>query len=318
MARTAKKKAQKKPAPVNGGALARAVFGEGVEAAWRVGTAVLVVALIIAWAGGRGALKEALASGQDLAPEIVFVSELDARQSGVPEEVVVSLQQIVLAAYTSDPFDRDALVAVRESLLGSGWFSSVDQVRRVAGRASGDGGIVDGDTLRIACAWRRPRAMVHPRRGAPVLVGVDAVTGADPTPMRMPSGLSAGGLVQIHNPLEPAPAGDDGRIAYGERWGLSDVSDAVALLRLMAKNGLEKEHVAAIDVRNPSRMRITTTRGAEIVWGGPIDERRPGEASVEDRLGTLSAVLRNPSMNQAGSTMTIITGSMTRDVRPGR
>ena len=320
MARTAKKKSSKKSTtPINGGAVVRALTGEGVEAFWRVGTALVVVVLIVAWATGRGALKEAVAGGEDLTPDIVFVTDADAAASGVPQEVVVWLQQLVLAGYTTDPFDREALLRVRESLLASGWFVSIDQVQRVAGRASEKDGSADeidrdarvgGSTLEIECVWRRPRAVVQPRRGAPVLVG------ADSAPMRMPSELSASGLVQILNPLEPAPTGTDGRIAYGRAWGLSDVSDAIALLRLLAERRLEGPYIASIDVSDPERIRITTTNGAVILWGGPVDARRPGEASVEERLGVLSTILRDPTMNVPSTPWNITTGSATRDARP--
>ena len=295
------KNAKAKRARINGGAIVRSLVGEGVEAAWRIGTVVLVLTLVVAWIAGRSSLQEAAARGQALAPVFVFTPPdgVDAQSAGVPAEVVASLEQLVLAGWSTDPFDREALKAARAVLLGSGWITSIEQVRRHP----------DG-RLEVECSWRTPRAEVHPRRGTPVLVGDDAA------PMRVPSDLSAGGLVKILDPLEGAPMDEQGRIAYGRPWGLSDVADAIALLNLLADRDLERTYIASISVRDPERMVITTTNGARIVWGGPVDARRPGEASVQERLGLLSSTLRDPSMNRSGPTIDITTGRATRDVRP--
>ncbi|GAB4516538.1 MAG: hypothetical protein Tsb0013_21090 [Phycisphaerales bacterium] len=302
MAKKPQKKSPAKTSPINGGAVVRALVGEGMEAAWRVGTAVVVLGLIVAWVMGRAPLKEAAARGHDLTPAFVFAPTdgADASMRGVPPEIVASLEQLVLTGWSTDPFDRAQLLRVRDTLLASGWFASIEQVRRLP----------DG-VLEIACVWREPRAEVHPRRGSPVLVGNDSA------PMRVPADLSAGGVVKILNPLEGPPRTGDGRVAFGSRWGLSDVSDAIALLNLLAERGLERTYVDSIDVRDPSRMLITTTNGAQIVWGGPVDARSPGEASVEDRLGLLSSMLRDPAFNRPGPVLDIRTGQASRDVRPG-
>ncbi len=301
-----KKTAKKSASAINPGAIgviARSAVGEGLDAVWRVGTALFVVALLIAWVTGRGPLQRAAAGGYDM-PRVEFVSPgaLQPADFGVPD--IILADQIVDGAVRlleTEPFDRSELVALRAWLETEGWFEEITQVRRMP-----------GNVVRVECVWRSPRAMVVPRRGAPVLVGSDSA------PMRVGSDLNVSGLVRILNPLEGVPTTDSGQMAFGRSWGLSDVSDAIALLDLLAERGLERTFVDSIDVRDPSAMLITTTNGARIIWGGPVDAPSPGEASVDTRLGVIAAAFQDPRINRSGQILDARIGEIVRDIRPVR
>lgn len=303
----ARKKKKASTGPFNPGAIgavARGVLGEGMDAVWRVGTVLFVLALAIAWFVGRDDLMRASGArggAMVLAVEFVTPPNESAENLYVPGFVVTKMQERVTTTVTSDPFNRSKLTEAAGHLRASGWFTAIDNVRR-----SSEG------VVRVEGAWREPRAVVQ-RGGSSVLVGRDSA------PMDR-FGIDLSPLVKIVNPLESAPwDAARGTVAYGVEWGLSDVDDAIRLLDLMAGAGLESS-VLSIDVDDPERIVITSTRGARILWGAPPERDDeipvPGETNATRKLEMLEVVLLDARYNQPGQVRDIRTGELAIDRTP--
>lgn len=254
----------------------RALLGEGAEMAWRIGTCVVVLALVVAWVMGRGPLQARASEGVDLAQVVLVAS--DTSTSAVPPEIEQEIIARVQSDVGHDPFDRDSLLRLRAGLARTGWFQTIGQVRRAP-----------DNTIRVEAEWRVARAFVE-RRGERYLVGDD---GAVMDTFGI-AGLS--GLVTILNPLEGVPRDERGRVAYGTPWGLSDVQDALSIVRALRNAGLDTT-VANIDVQDPGRIVIVSLRGAQIVWGSPIDAPEIGEATTGERIDVLRTILTNERNN---------------------
>jgi len=267
----------------------RALLGEGAEMAWRIGTLVVVLGLVVAWGVGRGPLKARASEGVNLVSvEIVSPGGLTPLEFDGPAEIETRLLSWVSQDLAHDPFDRATLERLRDDLASTGWFSSIGQVRRTP-----------ENVLRVEASWRVARAFVE-RGDRRYLVGEDGA------PMRTFGLAGLSGPITILNPLEGVPRDASGNIAYGRPWGLSDVQDAIAIIDALRGAELDA-YVASVDVDNPDRIMITSLRGARVVWGGPIDAPLPGEATADERLNALASVLRDPRHNQP----------MTWDVRFG-
>jgi hypothetical protein len=281
-------------------------IGERTRVARRVVGGLVLVGLASAWILGIGPLEERVAAIQSDPIEVSFQwpTTRGAHQTWVPPTVRADLTQIVKASVSMDPFDERSLERAHDLLIWTGWFTRVDGVKRMPG------GIID-----IAGQWRTPAAVVS-REGRDYLVGVDTAV------MRLPEGASAPtGMFRILNPLADAPRDpDSGLILYGRPWHFDDVQHAIDLLELVARLP-EADSIVAVDLSDYPRkghLSLITNTGCRLVWGAPLDEPVPGEASVERKMAHLGAIL-DPArrLDRGQSRIEIFTDRVVIDGTPG-
>ena len=224
----------------------------------------------------------------------------------LPETVQRGLTDLVAATVTLDPFDHQALGLAHDRLVATGWFRELRALRRAP-----------GNIVHVEGVWRVPAAVVRSSADGELLVGHDAA------PMQLPSGATPSpGLFRILNPAGGAPRfAESGSIAYGEPWPYDDVDHAIALLQAIEDRPAASA-VVAIDLGeypDTGDLILLTDLNCRIVWGAPIGERRPGEASVEHKLAALDGVLNPRDRLDAGhARIPIADGRARVDNRPPR
>ncbi|MHC4447910.1 MAG: cell division protein FtsQ/DivIB, partial [Planctomycetota bacterium] len=161
-------------------------------------------------------------------PQIRFAQPpawLDADLSG--RLIAVARRQL-----GTDPFAQDQLVATRAALLSTGWFETVQQVRRL-----------QRSLIEIEARFAEPRAVVRDSDGDHL---IDAHGMLLPTPH---PAAEHGRLVTIHGTAAPQPVG------LGQRWGGAGLSAALRLLHRVQERPWA-DQVAAIDVSTQADERV--------------------------------------------------------------
>lgn len=253
-------------------------LGERTLVARRVIAGLVLVGLGVAWALGVGPLESRVAAIQSDPIKVEFRwPTAGSTQTWVPASVRADLSQVVLASVSMDPFDGESLEIARERLIRTGWFTSVNAVRRTPGAI-----------IAIDAHWRTPVAVVS-RDGSDYLIGQDTAV------MRTPSATGTpAGMFRILSPLADAPRDPDtGTIAYGQPWHFDDVRHAIALLDLVAPSPGSASIIGVDLSRYPKtgRLSLVTDAGCHLVWGAPLGETSPGEVPVERKMAHLKAIL---------------------------
>lgn len=174
---------------------------------------------------------------------------------------------------STDPFGPQAITAIGEAMLDTGWFASTPKVSRDA-----------PDVIRITGTWRTPAAVV--RVGdKEIAVGWDA----RPLPIVYEKpGVS--GLFQIGDVREAPPYLADGRPDCSKAWPGEGVAAALELLDLIARQPFAAQ-VAGISVgthQDDQSLEIVTHAGTRVVWGGRPSKPLIGEASTPQKLEKLA------------------------------
>lgn len=248
------------------------------EHTWRVIGAVGLIGVVSAWAVARGPLMERIARDASDPVSVRFSWPTSSDGSvWLPVAVQEDLERIAHASLTMDPFDQDALARTSGALEATGWLADVESVRRLP-----------GGEVRITGAWRAHAAVVS-RGDERHLVA----TGAEVLKPPM-GGLDISRMYVISNPGNPVPRLRDGSIAYGQAW-LGPIDESIELLR--AVDGMTgSARISGVDLsdyRETGRLSLVTERGSRIVWGSPMGQGVPGEASDEQKLANLERILAN-------------------------
>lgn len=214
---------------------------------------------------------------------------------------LVRLAQETLAA-DPDALSTTALAGVGLALQGTGWFSSLESVRREPGH-----------TVRVRGTWRLPAAVV--RHGG--LDHLVARGGELLPPTYLPGQSGQRVIIGASTP----PTMREGKPVCGEVWGasrtgghkgMSDVQAGVALLELIGTRPW-RDQVAAVDVSAYARQRrleILTTSNGRVVWGGAPGEKVYGEASLETKLWRVMEINRRTGKIDAGQPSMDISGTI--------
>lgn len=217
----------------------------------------------------------------------------------LPQSVVVAMQEAAESAASEHPgaFSREQLAAVGNSLHASGWFTSPPTVRRTSGGSLE----IDGD-------WRMYAAVV--RHG-----NSDYLVGRDGARLPLEYDPGASGLPVILNvPGVFAPptvrSGAATLADYRTAWPGAEVPGALALLAVLSAEPFA-DQIAAVDTAYPAAMgglTLVTTQGTHVVWGGAPGERKPGEASDEEKLARIRALHADYGSIDAGQPALSIKG----------
>lgn len=224
----------------------------------------------------------ALARAKD-APPAKSMDELTWMPQQLREELLA--RAFAAIEREPDPFGPDAVRAVGEAMVASGWFDGPPRVER--------GGPSE---LRISGQWRVPAAAV--RTGdKEILVGWDG----RPMPVVYDRVGSSGMLFisgAIDEPVMLAPGKPD----CAKAWPGGDVQSGLELLALLAKQPYAKQ-VAGVEIgrhKDEKSLEIVSRDGGRIVWGGRPAKPLMGEASTEAKLGKLEWLTRTYGRIDAG------------------
>jgi hypothetical protein len=236
-------------------------------------------AVVVAWVAFLGALAAAWILG---VPQLqaraakqkrVDANEVVIRFSNQPAWVKGDLADTLLrTAQTNvggDPLIRDDLIAVRENLLATGWFNTIDQVRRV-----------EEDVVEIAAQFVQPHTIIRDKAGDHLV---------DRSGKLLPKSYQPGAKRSFHF-IAISGVRFDRPIRPGLQWEGTDVIAALRLLNILDSQRW-RDQIAEIDVSgylNDHPIKIRTTTGCTIVWGGAPGEEPALEVLAEGKLARLN------------------------------
>lgn len=243
---------------------------------------LLLAGVVLGWSLGVPRLSSYAAAAADRGPasELAVVSSDSAAvDSRLPLLVVFrdlpkwlegdsqfELERRVRREVGENPLDRDALVRARESLLASGWFESVAQVRRTS-----------RERVDVIGTFAEPAALVrHGER--------DWLIDANGRLLPMSWDAGRGPALAVVVGVGFAPPSD-----AGETWPGNDLVAALGVLAVVDRQPWAKQ-VQAIDLGGFSRERsikLLTDRGSVIRWGHAPGTERAAEVSAAMKLDFL-------------------------------
>ncbi|MDY7108090.1 MAG: hypothetical protein SYC29_05585 [Planctomycetota bacterium] len=232
-------------------------------AAW-----ILALAAIIAgWGLGVPRLRQSIAAetGGEGQTAIEFVD----MPTWVNGDLAAMLTLSARGRLGDDPFRQEDLVLVRDALLNTGWFESIEQVRRVR-----------ADLVRVRGTFVRPFAVIRDADGDHLVDPYGRLL-----PRSYPPGEAERFIVitgaHFDRPQRPAV-----------QWDGADVTAALRLLRLIDSEPWA-EQIEAIeageyfDRDEGGGLVIVTDRASRIVWGSAPGEETAGEADAGRKLSYL-------------------------------
>lgn len=220
----------------------------------------------------RAAAERRAVRGEPVALTVAFSHVPSWLDASVARDIAADAEAAIVGADGS-PFDASPLALVRERLDRSGWFTRVDQVRRI------DGGVLEADV-----EFRRPFALVR-WEGEDHLVGA----GGERMPLVfLPDGPRPTGLPVITGATLPPPK------LPGAAWIGQDLHAALSLAaRINRKPWFAAGQVTTIDASRfagEGILEMVTDRGDRIVWGGDPEERNLGEMPTDEKIRCLDTL----------------------------
>jgi len=178
----------------------------------------------------------------------------------------LELVALIKQKLSQNPLDLVSLRSTRQALLDTGWFTSINFVRRYQ----------DG-IVHIDAAWQQPVCAVR---------WLDRDYVVSSTGARMPLDFAPGksGLPLLIGPVSPIP------VSAGELWLGGDVQAGIALHGVIQQVESIAEQVRSVDVsryQSEGKLALITNQGGRIVWGAAPGDFAPGERSPLVKLGWL-------------------------------
>jgi hypothetical protein len=189
---------------------------------------------------------------------------------GIPDwlrgDPAVDLELLVRECVSDDPLDQASLVRAREALLGTGWFESIAQVRRM-----------DEGSVEVVGSYAEPAALVRWR-------GRDWLVDAQARALPISWDAGSGPLLAAVLGVRSGPP----RLA-GEQWAGADLTAALAVLAVVDRQPWA-EQVQAVDLSQFDRDRslsLLTDRSTRIRWGRAPGSEKGAEVSAAMKLDFL-------------------------------
>lgn len=259
-------------------------------------------AIVAVWLIGGGAVAASWIMG---VPKLeAFAS---ARHGVPPHEVVVrfkhppqwikgSLADHLLRTasiqISGDPLKRDDLVTMRQALVDTGWFDSIDQVRRTA-----------PDMIEIEAQFVRPYTIIRDAAGHHL---VDSSGKLLPKSYRRNDDLPV-----MHDartgqtlPMIAISGGHFKRPAIGTVWEGADIAAGLKLMHVIDQQPW-RHQIAEIDVSSVVRdglIRLRTMSSSVILWGSAPGEEAALELPAEGKLQRLALLYQNHGRIDGGRT----------------
>lgn len=250
----------------------------GVGLAW----VMVVAAVVIAWVLGVPKLQAFASQREFIDPHDVTIRFVNA-PAWIKGPLGDSLLRTATMQIGGDPLVRDDLIAIRQSLLDTGWFDSIDQVRRA-----------QSDLVEITARFVQPYTLIRDGGGYHLI----DITGkllpksygpGDDLPMMYDS--TRGSTV----PMIAISGAHFRRPAVGKTWDGADVSAGLKLLQLIDRQPW-RHQVIEIDVSlflKDGPIKLRTDTGSMIVWGGPPGEEAALELLAAGKIQRLNLLYAN-------------------------
>lgn len=226
----------------------------------------------------------------------ISLSTKSVGRTWLPEQFQEQLLETATRALSdaNDPYSRDALRLVGESMQRSGWFDTTPTVVR---RNGGD--------IHVEGNWRVGAAVV--KQGSKVVL---VSWNAKPMPVEYDLDTKLGSLSIITGVSSPLPKTLSGAIDFSQTWAGSDLEAGLELLALVSKQPW-RDQIQSVDVSKYPRSRqleVLTARGGRIVWGGRPSAPLPGETSTREKLDKLAWLNRQYKSIDGGRVAIEISG----------
>ena len=263
-----------------------AVRRGSIAAAWLIFSG----ALVGGWIWGVPQLQAKSARQRSVDPNEVTICFVD-QPGWVKGDLADTLMRTAQANIGGNPMVRDDLIAVRESLLQTGWFNSIDQVRRV-----------DADAVEIAADYVRPAALVRDKDGNHFI---------DLAGKLLPKSFKLNDLLPVYRDLQTKKEYSAITIigaqfsrpqAPGMQWEGTDVGAGIRLLQVIDSQPW-RDQVIEIDVSGYLKdlpIKLRTDKGCTIIWGGPPGEEPALETLADAKLQRLQFIYDRSGRIDAG------------------
>jgi len=250
----------------------------GVGLAWLM----MIAAIVVAWTLGVPKLQ-AFASLR----ESVKAHDVTIRFVNPPQWIKGPLGDSLLRTATmqigGDPLVRDDLVAIRQSLLDTGWFDTIDQVCRV-----------QSDLVEITASFVQPYTLIRDGNGYHLIDVAGKLLPksygpGDDLPMMYDS--QRGGTV----PMIAISGAHFKRPGVGLPWDGADVSAGLKLLQLIDRQPWRRQimEVDVSQVLQDGPIKLRTDTGSMIVWGGSPGEEAALELLAAGKIQRLNLLFAN-------------------------
>ncbi len=246
--------------------------------AWIAG----LVAIGAAWILGVPKLEAFASQHQQVNPHEVTIRFINP-PPWIKGALADSLLRTATMQIGSDPLGRDDLVAVRQSLLDTGWFDSVDQVRRTS-----------PDLIEIDAKFVQPYTLIRDSSGHHLVDGAGKLLPKSYGPnddlpvMQDPKTGQSLPMIAISGAHFKRPG-------VGKAWEGADVAAGLKLMQLIDHQPW-RHQIAEIDVATVLRdgmIRLRTTTSSVILWGGPPGEEAALELLAEGKIERLNLLYQN-------------------------
>jgi hypothetical protein len=217
------------------------------------------IVVLIAW----GVPRLSVYANTRAAPRTMQV-KFDQAPAWLRGDLLTTLQLTVATQLGTDPFNQNDLAAARHALLETGWFQTIDQVRRRR-----------PDVIEVDAVFVHPFAVV---RSGPFDYLVDPT--AHLLPRSYPAGEAHPKFVTIIGTHFDRPT------RPGIQWPGADVAAALSLLHLLDQRPWRNQ-LAEVDVSRyltDQEIEIVTDRGCRLRWGSAPGEEISLEAMADLKL----------------------------------
>ena len=250
----------------------------GVGVAW----IACVAAVALAWSLGVPQLQAFASRQVTVNPHHVTVRFVDPPQ-WIKGPLADNLLRTAAMQVGGDPLVRDDLVAIRQALIDTGWFDSINQVERT-----------EPDLIEIDAQFVRPYTLIHDGEGHHLIDGDGKLLpksyGPDdklPVMLDPRSGQSV--------PMIAISGVHFDRPTIGRRWDGADVTSGLKLMQLLDRQPW-RHQITEIDVAaflSDGPIRLITDKGSVILWGGPPGEESALELLADGKLQRLNLLFQN-------------------------
>jgi len=234
----------------------------GLALAWLA----LASGVVLAWVLGVPQLQAFASQRNFVDPQNITITFLNAPM-WVNGDLANSLRRTAAMQLNGDPLQRRDLADMRNALLETGWFDSIEQIRRVR-----------EDLVEITAQFVTPFAVIRDDKGDHLV---------DPGGKLLPKNYQRGARTNFiaiggaHFPRPQRP---------GMQWEGADVIAGIKLVQLIEQQPWRSQ-VAEIDVSSYLKdgpIKLRTDTQTTIVWGGPPGEEPALEVLAGGKLQRLN------------------------------
>lgn len=225
-----------------------------------------IAALIIAWILGVPKLQAFASQRNFVDPHRITISFINPPM-WVKGDLSDSLMRTASMQLNGDPLQRRDLADMRTALLETGWFDSIEQIRRVS-----------EDQVEISAHFVTPYAIIRDDKGDHLV---------DVSGKLLPKNYQRGARTNF---IAIAGAHFHRPQRSGMQWEGADVTAGLKLVGLIEQQPWRSQ-VAEIDVSGYLKdgpIKLRTDNQSTIVWGGPPGEEPALEVLAGGKLQRLN------------------------------